>query len=161
MLQFVDAICAIEKRFGKFEVAIGHSLGGMAIFNALVRNFAPKVVMNIGSPASISNTVADFCKKIEAGSKVKDSILKRILKEYNVDLKSTSSSYLASIYNPLGVIVHDNNDTDVPVKNAFELYEYWPNAHLIITDGLGHRKVLMEDSIIDEIEAFLKRVVLV
>ena len=161
MLEFVDSIWAIEKTFGSFKIAIGHSLGGMAIFNALTGDFKPKVVMNIGSPASIPNTVGDFCEKIEAGKKVKKGILHYIENNFKVSLERSSGKYLASVYNPLGLIVHDKDDVDVPVKNAYELYENWPNAHLIITEGLGHRKVLMDDAIIDEIDAFLNKVHLV
>lgn len=35
MSEFIASILEIEKQFGPFEIAIGHSLGGMSVLNAI------------------------------------------------------------------------------------------------------------------------------
>ena len=69
--------------------------------------------------------------------------------------EEASTDYLATKFNPAGLIIHDENDQDVGVENALELAKHWPNANLIVTQGLGHRKVLMEQKVIDAIIGFL------
>ena len=42
MTEFIASIMEIEKQFGPFEFAIGHSLGGMSILNAIKQNLNVK-----------------------------------------------------------------------------------------------------------------------
>jgi pimeloyl-ACP methyl ester carboxylesterase len=155
MLEFTDAINVIEKQFGPFDYAVGHSLGGMAIFNALLSNLQVGKIVTIGTPDNISHVVRDFCSKVNASHRVAEGILKYIEKHYKMKPEEASTDYLATKFNPAGLIIHDENDQDVGVENALELAKHWPNANLIVTQGLGHRKVLMEQKIIDAIIGFL------
>ena len=53
------------------------------------------------------------------------------------------------------MIIHDTDDQDISVEQAKQLAAKWPNAQLVITQGLGHRKVLMDQKVIDSIIGFL------
>lgn len=155
MLEFVDCIETSQAQFGPFNISIGHSLGGMAIFNALQRNLASNKVITIGSPSCIRNVVDDFCEKVHASKAVAEGIVHSIENRYSIKLKDASTDELAALHNPTGLIIHDKHDQDVPEVNANQLSEKWTNAELMITEGLGHRKVLMDDSVLDKIMNFL------
>lgn len=156
MLEFVHSIEKANEGFGPFQHAIGHSLGGMALFNAMKNEkFKPETLSVIGSPASIENVVFDFCEKIEASEKVGERIIRYIESRYDLKIWQASTAYLAEQFDPQGIIVHDEDDADVDIENAKELERKWSNANLIITEGLGHRKILMKDQVIDKIIAFL------
>lgn len=157
MLKFVEALEVAETELGPFDYAIGHSLGGMALFNALQRNAAYAKLIIIGSPASIKNVVTDFCKKVKANMKVRDKILARIERQFNLKVEAASLDYLAQKHNPAGLIIHDEDDQDVPVLNARQSARAWPAAELVITRGLGHRRVLMDDEVILKIKNFLNQ----
>ena len=49
MSEFVATILEIEKQFGPFEAAIGHSLGGMSLLNATKKGLAINRLAIIGS----------------------------------------------------------------------------------------------------------------
>ena len=51
-------------------------------------------------------------------------------------------------------VIHDQQDKDVPVYCASHIYENLPNGKLLITDGLGHRKILGDTQVIRQITAF-------
>lgn len=156
MLEFVDALQTVIKKFGPFQYAIGHSLGGMAIFNCLkTSSFDPKSIITIGTPTSIRNVVYDFCDKIETNAQVARQLIRYIEKRYSMKVKKASTGHLASRYNPNGLIIHDVNDLDVDIRNAKALKKKWPNAELLITEGLGHRKILIERKVVDAIVGFL------
>ncbi len=155
MLEFVDAIEVSQNQFGPFDYAIGHSLGGMAIFNALEANLKPNKIVTIGTPDNIRHVVLDFCEKVHASPKVAERIIKKIENQFVMKTEHASTDYLAQKFNPAGLIIHDEDDRDVGVDNAIELAKHWPNANLIITKGLGHRRVLMEQKVIDAIVGFL------
>lgn len=155
MLEFVEALEVAHRTFGPFDYAIGHSLGGMALFNALQRNAAYQKLIIIGSPASIVNVVTDFCDKVKANRKVRDGIIKRIEEQFKLEVREASTDYLAAQHNPEGLIIHDEDDQDVSVNDAWQNAQAWPRAELHITQGLGHRRVLMDNGVIEKIKDFL------
>lgn len=55
-------------------------------------------------------------------------------------------------------IIHDEDDEMVPVEQAYALKAaYGDRAELVITAGLGHRKVLGEAAVIDSAMDFIAR----
>src|SRR5690606_9813723 len=49
MLMFIESIFELQRSYGKFDLAIGHSLGGMSVMNAIKRDFKTDKVVIIGS----------------------------------------------------------------------------------------------------------------
>lgn len=155
MLEFVDAVKVMFDQFGKFDCVIGHSLGGMALFNAIDRyNISEKIVI-IGTPASVPHVVNDFSDKVGGSPEIARRICNRIERDFQVDLEQISTNYLASKLNLMGLIMHDEHDLDVSIDNAKAVASKWPNANLVITEGLGHRRILMDREVIDTIVGFL------
>ena len=155
MLEFVDCMEVAQQGYGPFDLAIGHSLGGMAIFNAMKRNLSSSKVIVIGTPSNIRNVVQDFCDKVHASSAVGNSIIRNIESRYSLKVEDASTDTLANIYNPTGLIIHDKHDQDISDSNAMDLAKSWSRAELMLTEGLGHRKVLMDNEVIKKIIHFL------
>lgn len=156
MLEFVEAIEATIAHYGPFHFGIGHSLGGMALFNAIKEGKRFDKLVIIGTPSGISSVVYDFCDKVKAGTKVAQAILSYIEKRYQIKLAEASTAPLAQRFNPPGLIFHDEQDQDVPMQNALEIDKAWPSAQLIRTRGLGHRRILLDEQVIAELYDFFK-----
>lgn len=159
MLEFVEAIEKMSSKFGAFDFGIGHSLGGMALMNSLDRGLPFKKIVTVGTPTSIPAVIDDFCEKVEASAKVGQAIDAYIESRFGRPTTTFSTDYLAQRHQPAGLIIHDTEDTDVPVRHAEGLSSIWTNARLIITNGLGHRKVLMDETVVREISLFLSTLV--
>ena len=54
------------------------------------------------------------------------------------------------------LVVHDENDYEVPVKAGINIHQYVKNGELMITKGLGHRKILGDANVIYKIIEFIK-----
>jgi pimeloyl-ACP methyl ester carboxylesterase len=52
------------------------------------------------------------------------------------------------------LVVHDTKDTDVPIANG-HVYAQAPNARLLVTDGLGHRRILRDLHVVDASVRFI------
>jgi pimeloyl-ACP methyl ester carboxylesterase len=156
MLDFVDAIDKTTETFGLIYGAVGHSLGGMALFNALEKSLSLEKLVIMGSPSTIPNVIGDFCQRTQAGPKVKVRIINYLEKRYQLKIDAVSTRNLAKKHNPPGLIFHDEDDRDVPVINAHETAQAWPNAQLHLSKELGHRRILMENSIVNRIYDFFK-----
>ena len=90
-----------------------------------------------------------------------DKINKRILSLAQFEFGKESMRDLSLIENikfipGTGLIIHDENDQDVPIVNAEELAQHWPQAELVKTNGLGHRRILRDPSVIKKMLAFIE-----
>ncbi len=156
MLDFVDALEEADLRFGPFYNAIGHSLGGMALFNNLNRKAQYEKLVLMGSPANVRNVISDFSDNLKMNEAVTENIIQSIEKRFGISAKESSSDYLCQYHNPLGLIIHDEDDQDVPIQNAKHLHEKWKKSKLIVSKGLGHRRILMDSALQQAIYDFFK-----
>ena len=157
MTEFIASIMEIEKQFGPFEFAIGHSLGGMSILNAIKHNLDIKKAVIIGSGDIIQDIIDDFIKKLqlkpEYGIKLRDHFEKRF-----VGKMDDYSAYKAAKTIKIPVLImHDKEDDDVSVKAAYHIHEHLQGSELVITEGLGHRKILGDEAVINKIKEFISK----
>jgi pimeloyl-ACP methyl ester carboxylesterase len=156
MTEFIASIVEIEKEYGPFDFAIGHSLGGMAIINAIKQNAKFEKAVLIGSGDIIQDIIDDFIRNLQLKPKVGDHMRIHFENKYGVAMNNYSTSVAASQVKIPVLIIHDENDDDVTIKAAYNIHKHLPNSKLIITKELGHRKILGNQKIIDEIKEFLK-----
>lgn len=156
MTEFIASILELEKNFGPFEFAIGHSLGGMSILNSIKRGLNVKKAVIIGSGDIVEDIMDDFIEKlgmnIAISKKMKASFEKKI-----GETMDSFSAYVAAREVSIPVLIlHDKDDEDVPVKAAYHINENLKESELVITEGLGHRKILGDAKVIKKITDFLK-----
>lgn len=155
MPEFIAAILEIEKQFGPFEFAIGHSLGGMSILNAIKQNLKVKKAVIIGSGDSVQDIIEDFIKKLQLQSKY-GILLKNYFEKKNNTTMDSYSAYQAAkeVKIPI-LIIHDENDDEIPINAAFNIQKHLQHSKIVITKGLGHRKILGDKTVIENIKSFL------
>ena len=54
------------------------------------------------------------------------------------------------------LIIHDKNDDEIPVECAYEIHKNLKGSELLITEKLGHRKILGDKVVIEKIINYLK-----
>ncbi len=155
MLQFAEAIMAAEKKYGPFTFAIGHSLGGLAIMNAIRQGFNPEKIVVMGTPSKLSSVVADFCHNLEMGEE-EEEILTQTLKEKFNEFDNFSAHHIAKSLSISGLIVHDKNDLDVNIEEAYSTHSVWKESELYVTEKLGHRRILSDRGVIEKVLNFLQ-----
>ena len=155
MIEFIASILEIEKQYGPFEFAIGHSLGGMSVLNAIKQNLQVKKAVIIGSGDIIQDIIDDFIHKLqlrpEFGIKLRDHFEAKFggkMDDY--------SAYKAAEKTEIPVlIIHDKDDDDVSVKAAYNIQKHLKQSEIMITEGLGHRKILGDENVIQKIKEFI------
>jgi pimeloyl-ACP methyl ester carboxylesterase len=155
MLEFIESILEVEKVYGPFEFAIGHSLGGMSILNAIKKGLQVKKAVVIGSGNSVINIVNTFVEKIGLPNKVALIMKNNFEKKYQFEMESFSGYVAAKDVQLPVLVVHDNDDEDIPVSEAHHLAENLSNKEILITNNLGHRKILGDTTVISKIVEFL------
>lgn len=156
MTEFVASVLQIEKDFGPFEFAIGHSLGGMTIMNSIKRGLNVKKAVIIGSGDVVEDIVDDFVLKLGLRPEISKQ-MKLTFENKIGETMNSYSTYIASQEITIPVLViHDENDDDVPVSAAHHIYQYLENGELLITKELGHRKILGDTKVIKKIMSFIQ-----
>ncbi len=156
MPEFIASILEIEKQFGPFEFAIGHSLGGMSILNALKQGFNVKKAVTIGSGDIIQDILDDFVSNLKLNPKIAGMMKQHFEKKFGEPMESYSAHVSAQAVKIPVLVIHDQNDDDVAVKAAYNIDKHLENSELMITEHLGHRKILGNEIVINRIKEFLK-----
>ena len=154
--EFVATILELEKQFGPFEAAIGHSLGGMSLLNAVRLGLHIDSLTIIGSGDVIKDILDDFIRQMELKPEFSDLLRIHFEKKYKVSMDSFSSWHSAKAIDIPVLVIHDENDEKVPVKCAVHIKENLRNGKLVITQNLGHRKILGDRKVVEKTINFIK-----
>lgn len=155
MTEFIAAILELDKKYGPFEYAVGHSLGAMAVLNAVKQGLKVKKAVTIGSGDVIHDIMDDFTQKLGMDFATGQLMIKRFEKKFGQSI-NTYSAYMAAREISIPVLVfHDKDDADVPVSAAAHIHKHLAHGQLVITEGLGHRKILGDSKVIKKITQFL------
>jgi pimeloyl-ACP methyl ester carboxylesterase len=157
MTEFIASAKYLEEKMGPFEIAIGHSLGGMAVLNTIKQGVNFKTVVIIGSGDIISDIIAAFVNKLELNVKLVPKIKQHFYKKFNANIDDYSGSVAANDVKIPTLVIHDTSDKEVPVSCAHNIRQNLKNGELLITNNLGHTRILKDSFVIDQIIEFIKR----
>jgi len=155
MPEFIASIHEIETAFGPFEFAIGHSLGGMTLLNAVREGFQTKKLVTIGAADVITDIILHFTRTLTLKDVVAEKMKAIFDRQFGEDIDYASAHNAAKEVNIPTLVIHDENDGDVPVRCAYAIHNELSNGSIYITQHLGHRKILGKKEVIDKIEDFL------
>ena len=156
MSEFIASILEIEKQFGPFDFTIGHSLGGMSVLNAIKDGFQVNKAIVIGSGDIVQDILDDFIAKIGLKQEISEHLRERFEEKYQVKMNDFSAYKAAQEVKIPVLVIHDNNDPEVPVKAGIHIHKNLKNGTLYLTEGLGHRKILGNQNVIRKILDFIK-----
>ncbi len=156
MVDFIATILEIDNQFGPFEAAIGHSLGGMSVLNAIKKGLKVNHAVVIGSGDIVEDIMDDFVAKLELKPIISTLLRLHFEKKYQEKMNSYSAFLAAKEIAIPVLVIHDNNDPEVPVKAGIHIHKYLKNGELLLTDGLGHRKILGNHKVIEKTVQFIQ-----
>jgi pimeloyl-ACP methyl ester carboxylesterase len=155
MPEFLKTIEKINTTFGPFEAAIGHSFGATSLYNAAATFLGIKTFIAIGSGDRISDIISNFAKNLYLNEKSAKKIQSGLEKKWVIHLDDFSSSTVAKKIKIPVLVVHDKTDGDVPVSCAYKIRQNLVKGSLLITNGLGHTKILRNNEVINKSIKFI------
>jgi pimeloyl-ACP methyl ester carboxylesterase len=157
MTEFITVSKFLEEKYGPFEFAIGHSLGGMAVLNSIKQGLIIKKAIIIGSGDIITDIFSVFVNKIELKQKMVKKMKDYFLKIFGEDIDDYSASLAAKSVKIPTLIIHDTEDLEIPVSCAHNIRQNTEQGELLITNGLGHTRILKDNFVVNSIVEFIKR----
>lgn len=156
MSEFIETILEIEKQFGPFEAAVGHSLGGMSLLNSVKKGFQINNLTIIGSGDIVQDILNDFVAKLKLKPEIGERLRIHFEKKYQLEMDSFSGYKSAMEIDIPVLVMHDKKDLDVPVTAGINIHKHLKNGKLFLTEGLGHRKILGNTIVIEKVTQFIK-----
>lgn len=155
MIEFIHSIQRLDEEYGPFEAAIGHSLGGMALLNAVRRGLKLKRLVTIGSGDIISEILKDFLNRVELQQLYTTRIKQKFRQKLHDDMDNFSGSVAARDVKIPTYVVHDTGDKEVPVSSAYNIRQNLQQGSLLITNKLGHNRILKDQNVVNRVVSFI------
>ncbi len=156
MTDFIASILEIDKLYGPFDAAIGHSLGGMSLLNAVKQGLNINKLVIIGSGDKVQDILDDFVNKLKLNPEIAKNMKVHFEKKFGQKMENYAAHEAAkSVKNPT-LIIHDENDYEVPVFCGKNIANHLSNGTYYESKKLGHRKILGDHEIINMSMEFIK-----
>lgn len=156
MIEFIASIFELERQFGPFEITIGHSLGGMAVLNAAKSGLQVQKIAVIGSGDIVQDILDNFISRLQLKPIISQKLRNYFETKYGEAMDNYSAYKAASALEIPILVIHDKNDLEVPVEAGMHIYQHVKNGDLMLTEGLGHRKILGDARVIQKVIEFIK-----
>ena len=152
---FIKAVHHLDEQYGPFDAVIGHSLGGMSSLRAIREGMKTDKLVIIGTANNISEITRHFAQNMKMNNKVARKMKTYLDNRFNEDMDVLSGGESAKYVKTPTLVIHDEEDVDVKVNSAHEIHEELENSELLITSGLGHRRILGNKEVINKITTFI------
>jgi pimeloyl-ACP methyl ester carboxylesterase len=152
---FTWALRGVAATTGTPHAVIAHSLGCAATTLALRDGLAVERLAFLSpplDPAEYTNRFGDILGLDGATiAAMRLRIEERFLRKWSdYSLAETARTMTAPL-----LVVHDRDDQDTFWNEGAALAAAWPNARLLTTEGLGHRRILRDAGVIEAVTNFV------
>lgn len=145
--------------YGPFDGYVCHSFGGLAVSFAVAEMPGnDRIKIALVAPASDTKSLADeFIRQMKmADKKLQQYFFEEIENLGQNKIEWFTIKRSLETINGKVLWVHDEEDNITPVKDAhFVQGMNFPNVEFVFTNGLGHRKIYRDGSVVEQIVDFL------
>tara|TARA_B100001248_G_scaffold251745_2_gene227185 strand:+ start:10611 stop:11405 length:795 start_codon:yes stop_codon:yes gene_type:complete len=154
----VDFTRALAKALRNTNVhaLVGHSFGGMSILLSAKLGLQAKKRISIGSPVYTAKVVEFFARRVGLKAHALAILKKSLEKETKMEVEEVDAHPHFSTRDCDYLIVHDTKDKQVAVDRAESLQNKYLGAQTLITEGLGHFRILSDQQVVAKIVDFIK-----
>lgn len=149
-----QALLPVAQALGPFHAVIAHSIGTAVTVEAMAAGLPAGRVALLAAPARYLDYARGFAAQAGLTPDQTDEMIEA-LGELGIDVRAVSMPRRARALEVPALFVHSNDDRIVPVSDAIESVASWSGARLMRVDGLGHRRLLKDPSVVDAVIRFV------
>lgn len=153
--QFARNLERVWRSLPRVDAFVGHSVGAAAGALAISRGLHPKAAVLLAPPADLRVYVQRFAEYFGLSERVKVTLQTRLEQREKVDLKDVVPEAILGHVQVPALIVCDRKDREVGLEAAERYAQNWSGSRLVVTEGLGHARILGNPAVLDQLTAFL------
>ncbi len=154
-----DVIKRIAEHEGPVHAAIAHSFGVACLSASIVEGFTCSAVVAISSPGGYQNLLDGYSDHLRIPDEVKQRLKAILVNHIGMNFWEDFSPNVTSGQLPDHcLVVHDADDKTVDWHIGESLAKCWPNADFFLTEGLGHRRLLLSGKLARHITHYLDNI---
>ncbi|WP_295418891.1 alpha/beta hydrolase [Sulfurovum sp.] len=159
LANWADSVRAALKQTGQVECIIAHSFGSAAVTVASKLGLNTKKLVLIAPIHNVITVSSSFAKRLGIPpaivEKMRDYTWEQNRQRFELYGKDWNDLFNSSFHVPT-LIFHDKGDREIGIEHSHALCQKWPWAVLRETTGLGHRKILDDEEIIEKTLDFIR-----
>ena len=159
-VEFAGAVRAVINQLGGVDSIITHSFGGATTVFALTHldnTIDLEKLVLIGVPANTEVVVKEameFMNVPQVAIKYFKKILRKKANNISFELVNVEANLGKANVDSI-LVVHDKYDKSVPFESAERIVERWDKVNLIVTQGMGHFKVMKNARVVEMVIDFV------
>lgn len=157
LADFANALEALVRWTGPAHAVIAHSMGAAAAVVALEKGVKIGRVVLIAPPADATRYLDAFAERLELSATVKHDLESRLARPLGVGWDELSLVDAAARMSVPGLIALDRQDAQVPFEQVKEIAQRWPGGETVVTEGLGHFRILRAAAVLEAVVEFVRR----
>jgi pimeloyl-ACP methyl ester carboxylesterase len=153
------AVLRVGEALGPLRGVIAHSFGALSTTLALRDGLVADRVVYLAPACRASQAVQGFARQFGLSWPVEWGLRGAMERGFGPDVWPRFSGRVCAPHlRTPALIIHDLDDAEVPYREGQLLAHSWPGARLIATAGLGHRRILRDERIVEQAVEFLRAV---
>jgi pimeloyl-ACP methyl ester carboxylesterase len=145
---FAEVLGEIAAQHGDVRAVVGHSLGATAaaMAHAWNRLDVDRIVL-ISPPSDLVGYSRRFARWHWMPEPLRRAMQGAIEERYGISWDELELARIAPRLAASALVIHDRDDRMVPWKQGAAVVQHWRGARLMTTQGLGHRRILQDETV--------------
>jgi pimeloyl-ACP methyl ester carboxylesterase len=154
-----DVIRELDERLGGVHAIVGHSFGATCSMLAMAQGMFIERAVFVAPGVSGSTFFDGFAAIIGLPTRALAELRRRVIGRFGerawAQFDPRRQGEALSGGSGASLVIHDTEDAEVSHQESVELAHCTPGSKLISTSGLGHRRILRDDSVVEAATAFI------
>lgn len=155
LVQFVRALHHVAACTPSIQAVVAHSMGGGAACIAAASGLPVERLVLIAPHLDVEQLARQWVAAFGLSDATRGAILRYLELRERTRVELLSIAHNAPRVQTPTLLVHDRHDSIVPCASSRAFAEQLPRAQLLLTKGLGHRRVLTDADVHRRVVDFL------
>lgn len=133
---------------GPLHAAIAHSVGSAILVEAMHGGLSVSQAVLIAAPAHYEDYARSVATAVGLDAENTQAMLDLLSTHMGVDIGEVSIPRRAQSLQQAALFIHSADDRVVSIEDSLASAANWPNARHMRVEGLGHRRILSDASVI-------------
>lgn len=154
LMEIAEAIAAMVRHLGGVAGIVAHSFGAAGATVALREPLEVGRLAYLAPAEDFEHYPRVFSNWLGLSGHLSDRMRHVVERRLGFTMAELRGKLLAPRMRTPLLVVHDEDDLDVPWQDGKTYSEAWPDSTLLTTRGHGHRRILREPEVVESVARF-------